>query len=46
MTGLRSSRYMQDRPGFSLAHKEIGPPEGFAYFMYVLSYTGVDQTSS
>ncbi|KAK8847341.1 hypothetical protein IAR55_005198 [Kwoniella newhampshirensis] len=32
-------RYMQNRPGFKLAHKEIGPPEGFAYFMYVLEYS-------
>ncbi|WWD21431.1 hypothetical protein CI109_105916 [Kwoniella shandongensis] len=35
-------RYMQNRPGFKLTHKEIGPPEGFAYFMYVLEYDGSD----
>lgn len=33
-------RYLQDRPGFTLTHREIGPPEGFAYFQYTLSYTG------
>ncbi|WVR04582.1 hypothetical protein IAU60_001590 [Kwoniella sp. DSM 27419] len=33
-------RYMTDRPGFKLSHREIGPPEGFAYFMYTLEYTG------
>ena len=33
-------RYMQDRPGWRLTHREIGPPEGFAYFMYLLTYTG------
>ncbi|WRT64846.1 uncharacterized protein IL334_001782 [Kwoniella shivajii] len=33
-------RYMANRPGFKLTHREIGPPEGFAYFMYVLEYVG------
>ncbi|ODO07656.1 hypothetical protein L198_01237 [Cryptococcus wingfieldii CBS 7118] len=33
-------RYMQDRPGFTLTYREIGPPEGFAYFFYTLAYTG------
>jgi hypothetical protein len=31
---------MQDRPGWKLTHREIGPPEGFAYFMYVLEWVG------
>ncbi|WWC67866.1 uncharacterized protein I206_101783 [Kwoniella pini CBS 10737] len=33
-------RYMENRPGFKLSWKEIGPPEGFAYFMYILEYAG------
>ncbi|WWD00496.1 hypothetical protein V866_007412 [Kwoniella sp. B9012] len=33
-------RYMENRPGFKLSHREIGPPEGFAYFMYILEYVG------
>lgn len=31
-------RYMQNRPNFTLIHREIGPPEGFAYFLYILAY--------
>lgn len=31
---------MQDRPGWKLSHREIGPEDGFAYFMYVLEWTG------
>ncbi|AFR98749.2 hypothetical protein CNAG_06520 [Cryptococcus neoformans var. grubii H99] len=31
-------RYMQNRRNFALTHREIGPPEGFAYFLYVLAY--------
>lgn len=31
-------RYMQNRRNFTLTHREIGPPEGFAYFLYVLAY--------
>ncbi|KGB79114.2 hypothetical protein CNBG_4952 [Cryptococcus deuterogattii R265] len=31
-------RYMQNRPNFTLTHREIGPPEGFAYFLYILAY--------
>ncbi|KAL0240466.1 hypothetical protein I308_106260 [Cryptococcus tetragattii IND107] len=31
-------RYMQNRPKFTLTHQEIGPPEGFAYFLYILAY--------
>ncbi|WVQ69170.1 uncharacterized protein L199_007386 [Kwoniella botswanensis] len=33
-------RYMENRPGFKLSYREIGPPEGFAYFMYILEYVG------
>ncbi|WVQ81672.1 hypothetical protein IAT38_003797 [Cryptococcus sp. DSM 104549] len=33
-------RYMQNRSGWTLTHRAIGPPEGFEYFMYVLAYTG------
>ncbi|WVF69944.1 hypothetical protein IAT40_004729 [Kwoniella sp. CBS 6097] len=33
-------RYMANRPGWKLTHREIGPPEGFAYFLYVLEYVG------
>jgi len=32
--------YMQDRSGWRLTHREIGPPEGFAYFMYILEWVG------
>ncbi|WVQ92509.1 hypothetical protein IAS59_006320 [Cryptococcus gattii] len=31
-------RYMQNRPNFTLTQREIGPPEGFAYFLYILAY--------
>ncbi|WVQ97977.1 hypothetical protein IAU59_005097 [Kwoniella sp. CBS 9459] len=36
-------RYMANRPGWKLTHREIGPPEGFAYFLYVLEYVGGDE---
>ncbi|KAJ9114000.1 hypothetical protein QFC22_005818 [Naganishia vaughanmartiniae] len=33
-------RYMQGHPGFELSHKDIGPPEGFSYFLYDLNWVG------
>lgn len=27
-----------NRPNFTLTQREIGPPEGFAYFLYILAY--------
>lgn len=31
-------RYLQDRPGWKLSTKTIGPPEGFDYFQYLLEW--------
>lgn len=31
-------RYFENREGWALSHREIGPEEGFAYFEYVLEY--------
>ena len=35
---LADVRYLVDRPNFALTHREIGPSEGFAYFMYLLTF--------
>lgn len=29
---------MLDHEGFALTYKDIGPPEGFSYFLYDLQY--------
>ncbi|EIW71333.1 hypothetical protein TREMEDRAFT_37747 [Tremella mesenterica DSM 1558] len=31
-------RYMINRPDWTFTYREIGPPEGLAYFLYVLEY--------
>ncbi|GHJ90055.1 hypothetical protein NliqN6_6457 [Naganishia liquefaciens] len=31
-------RYMLGHAGFALTHRDIGPPEGFSYFLYDLQY--------
>lgn len=31
-------RYLQDRAGWKLSTKTIGPPEGFDYFQYLLEW--------
>ena len=31
---------MLDHEGFELTYQDIGPPEGFSYFLYDLKYQG------
>lgn len=33
-------RYFEDREGWKFTTRQVGPPEGFEYYQYVLEYDG------